>query len=302
MSCPTHHSSFGWLVLFLFFLPVYCFSASPVSVSNPMIFAREPLTLPPEYGRVIYRKNSTAADQIYIIGQAHRSALSGKNGEKTVQTQLEIFRIGEWLVKSRDVEILLPEGFFSRHRETDAVKREVAAKRTDLPSPDDASLRERLLETATFVSADTLLNSNYNLHLGQVEDEGLYREVREFLDRIGANKGDVDPNVYDRLDRFQKQRTAVMLQNIPSVTESAFQQGTSQSKSAILTIGMAHVPEILQFLQKEKIDLFSEESEVSASLKLLERNYGVTVILPKTLAEDEKVLRITRMYDLNQEH
>ncbi len=301
MACSLPPRPCGWAAQLLIFLCFFGLLTVPVFASNPASLAEDALSLPAEYGRVIYQKNSGAEDQIYIIGQAHRSGVSGINGENTVQTQLEIFRIGEWLVKKRNVGLLLPEGFFCKNSSGQAAVTVIASQRTDAPSPDDESLRERLLETNTFVNADTLLKTNYNLCLGQVEDEKLYREVAVFLRRLGDARGAVDPALYDQLDLFQKQRTAVMLQNIPTVTESVFQQGAIQSKRAIFTIGMAHVPEIVEFLQRGEVESVGGSQNGSASLALLEREFGVTVILPKTLAEDERVLRSTRMYDLATE-
>ena len=284
--------------LLLALLLLGAFVISPAFASGTASQSREFTRLPPEYGRVIYQKNSEAEDQVYIIGQAHRSGLSGGNGAKTVQSQLEIFRIGEWLVREKNVELLLPEGFFSKVPAGNAPEVPGVQRRRDAPSPDDETLRERLGETGVFVNADTLLKASYNLCLGQVEDERLYQEVAVCLRRLGEEGEQVDRAFYERLDLFQRRRTAVMLQNIPTVAESVFQQGAIGSRSAIFTIGLAHVPEIVTFLQQGEIEPFGAEQSGTAALALLERNFGVTVILPKSLAEDERLLRLTRLTDL----
>lgn len=301
MFCQNSPREGGVVACFFFLFCLLGLLAFSPSTSNSAVPTRETPRLPAEYGRIIFQKNDAAESQIYIIGQAHRSANNGKNGEETVQTQLEIFRIGEWLIKTKEVELLLPEGFF-RKIPTDSGGMAISAvQRKDVPSPDDAILRQKLVNTDTFVSADTLLKANYNLCLGQVEDERLYRKVALVMRRVGDNQGEVDPALYKRLSFFQTQRTAVMLQKIPTVTEEVFQRGAIRSKSAIFTIGVSHVSEIVGFLKKGRVDSSFVQQGGSESLELLDKDFGVTVILPKTLAEDERVLRLTRLFELTKE-
>jgi hypothetical protein len=81
--------------------------------------------------------------------------------------------------------------------------------------------------------------------------------------------------------------------------EREFQAGSIQSKNAIFIIGMAHIAEIIQFLEAESIVLTPAREELVRSapceLELLRENYGVTVILPHSLAEDQEIMRLTKL-------
>jgi hypothetical protein len=250
---------------------------------------------PSEYGRVIYQKNADSLHQIYIIGQSHRSAITGRNSQDIIQVQAEIFRIGEWLIQEKNVGMLLPEGFFQkvspdrRPASTNVIRQSVRL--------DNQTLEARLGDSQ-FVNADMLLNTSYNIPLGQVENEKLYRNIRQLLRK--ANK-ESNLSILSRIQRLQDERTAVMLQNIPDIVEEAFAEGRIDNRRAMFTIGLGHVPEIISFLQHGSVRRSGEqqpnegEKMGEASLKLLKRGYGVTVIIPRTLAENEHLLRLARL-------
>lgn len=67
------------------------------------------LDMPAEYGDIIFRINPHSPKQLYIVGISHQDPNSGANNSTTVQTQMEIFRIGEWLKANRRLDLLLPE-------------------------------------------------------------------------------------------------------------------------------------------------------------------------------------------------
>ena len=58
-----------------------------------------PIPIPDEYGTVVFQERPDLPNQIYIVGQCHRSGVTGANHELTIQAQAEIFRIGEWLIR-----------------------------------------------------------------------------------------------------------------------------------------------------------------------------------------------------------
>ncbi len=245
--------------------------------------------LPNEYGRVIYQKNQDATNQIFIIGQSHRSGLNGKNGQHTVQAQMEIYRIGEWLIRQKKVELLLPEGFFQKGVvHNDAPGRLFANYVPDTLDTD--RLRSLLQDTRQFVSADTLLSAQYPIRLGQVEDEKLYQTVSQLMRKLGNQNEELDRAYFEELNDYQRKRTAIMLQNIPFAVESVFQRGDIENKHAIFTIGMAHIADILEFLDtKTRKIAGNDDLHFSPAFDLREEGYGVTVILPKSLAENGKV-------------
>ncbi len=270
--------------------PAFCLDSAPQSAIDQ--------GLPNEYGRVIYQKNQDATNQIFIIGQSHRSGVNGKNGQHTVQAQMEIYRIGEWLIRQKEVELLLPEGFFQKNvAQNDAQGRPYANYASD--TLDRERLRSLLQDTRRFVSADTLLSAQYPIRLRQVEDEELYQKVSHLMRELGNRNKDLNRAFFEELNDYQRKRTAIMLQNIPVAVESVFQRGNIENKHAIFTIGMAHVADIIEFLHAKTGKIAANDDLVSSpAFDLLEEGYGVTVILPKSLAENGKVLRLTRLEHL----
>jgi hypothetical protein len=262
----------------------------------------EMATVPP-YGKVIFHKSGQTQKQIYILGQNHRSPLTGGNSDKTLQAQLEIYRIGEWLIRNRQVELLLPEGFFGQSAQEERTRdlRSASAGGERLPhkSIDNTALRDELGDSRTFTNAAILLKSNYGIRLSQAEDKGLYGAVADSMRQLTGEAGKTSPELLTRLSCFQERRTAAMLQKIPAVVEREFQAGSIQSKNAIFIIGMAHIAEIIQFLEAESIVLTPAREELVRSapceLELLRENYGVTVILPHSLAEDQEIMRLTKL-------
>lgn len=272
------------------FSPAFCLDSVPHSAIEQ--------GLPNEYGRIIYQKNQDATNQIFIIGQSHRSGVNGKNGPQTVQAQMEIYRIGEWLIRQKKVELLLPEGFFQKG----VVQNDAPGRPYGNYAPttlDSESLKSQLQDTRRFVSADTLLSAQYPICLGQVEDEELYQAVSHLMRKLGNQNEDLNHAFFEELNDYQRKRTAIMLRNIPFAVESVFQRGDIENKHAIFTIGIAHVADILEFFHAKTGGIAGNDDLLSSpALDLLNEGYGVTVILPRSLAEDGDVLRLTRLEQL----
>lgn len=279
------------IMLFGFAIPAFSFDAGGDFDHPDMV--------PAEYGQVIYQKNGHAENQIYIIGQAHRSGIDGGNSASTVQAQMEIYRIGEWLIRQKEVRLLLPEGFFQRrkiHKSSTPEPMHLA----ETASPDSRYLRARLEDTRKFVNADSLLHEQYPVRLAQVEDEQIYWNVSNLLRELGQQQD--EQRHFEKLEDLQKKRTFAMLQNIPSAVEKVFQRGELQRRNAIFTIGMAHLADIIDFLNLHNMS--SDEMQKGGaflSLDLMEEDYGVTVILPRSLADDERGLRLTQLRVLSAE-
>lgn len=254
-------------------------------------------TLPAEFGQVIYQKYGDRPNQIFIVGQSHRSAATGANGVNTVQAQAEIYRIGEWLIRNETVGLLLPEGYFQRRKGSAPAPAGGGAAVLDA-SLDSETLVAKLSDTSVFVNADILLKNTFNVRLQQVEDEGVYQGVREFMQSAG---GQVPQGFDMQLDYLQEIRTAAMLQNVPAAVEAEYQAGGIGQKRAMFTLGMAHLDEVIRFLDREEIQVAAPPlsppsfQDYSAVLKLLEAGYGVTVILPRSLIDDREALRMVRL-------
>jgi hypothetical protein len=243
-----------------------------------------PAGLPSELGTIVYQKNPDHPLQVFIIGNSHRSSASGKNGRQTVPAQVQTYRIAEWLILQHQVELLLPEGFFGRQERTEIIDAIVRH--------DTAALEEALADTSTFINADLLLHQNYGIALHQIEDRDLYRNARDHL-HAGLEGGYRLPASYGlELEYLQERRSAAILQKIPAVINAAYHQGQIVQPRAILTIGMAHLDEIIKFLEMERMEILAPPVGTSGfrdykeTLDLLAQGVGVTVIVPRALHFD----------------
>ncbi|MBN2429658.1 MAG: hypothetical protein JXK94_15090 [Deltaproteobacteria bacterium] len=259
----------------LLLLPV---EAAPALNSWPHSMASS--ALPMDFGEIVYRRNADSPLQLYIVANSHRSALSGANGSQTVQAQLETFKIGEWLIRQQQVDLILPEGFFG--------SRDVA----DLaPAPlfDQKILRDRLSDTSVFVNAEQLLHEYYGVPLQQVEDRELYLQAKDFLS-AGLESGALYlPSFSNQLEYLQKRRSAAILQRVPRILGAELREGRVAAPRAMLTIGLSHMDEIITFLERGEVriaapsNIDSADPVFSLELELLKKNVGVTVIIPRTL-------------------
>jgi len=237
--------------------------------------------LPETLGQIVYQTQGAAASRIYIIANAHRSALSGVNNPVAVQAQLETYRIGEWLISRREVDLLLPEGFLGRLEDS-------AAAGAAAPL-DNLALRASLEDTAQFVNAELLLHRNYGIKMEQIEDRSLYSRARERL-RASFGSGSSRSGIpLGELSYLQKLRTAAILQNIPAAIDDAYRQGRISAPNAMLTIGMSHLADIVAFLEAGAIRIASLHTGQEdfpgqdSELNLLKQKVGVTVIVPRSL-------------------
>ena len=164
-------------------------------------------------------------------------------------------------------------------------------------------LEERLSDNKTYVNAEMLLNEYHPLRIRQVEDKGLYDAVRDgLLKLVNCREG---PSHYaimkSELDYLQERRTAAMLQKVPEIIEAEFRQGNIKSKKAIFTIGMSHLHNIIRYQNEKRIKIYAPltasngSEDYLAELNLLKENFGVSIILPRTLLNDQKILRINRL-------
>jgi hypothetical protein len=261
-------------------------------------------TFPTQYGEIIHQWNKESPNQLYIIGIGHRDTLTRANGDNTSRVQAEVYKIGEWLIHHQEVGLLLPEGFFkSPAMKSDLPAIKTSEKEITCPEPTDMlTLEQRLADTRTFINAEMLLKAHHPVKTAQVEDPVLYMEVRDGLLRLVNHSGPLcDPLLVSELEYLQEKRTAAMLQNIPEVIDREFRQGTVRHRNAIFTIGMAHLRDIIRYIDERRVTIHSPTSapgggkEYSADLKLQEGEFGISVILPRTLANDQKVLEMNRL-------
>jgi hypothetical protein len=100
------------------------------------------------------------------------------------------------------------------------------------------------------------------------------------------------------LDYLQEKRTAGLLQRIPGIVDEEFQKGNIKAKKAVFTIGMAHIHKIIEYLNERRIKIGSplspsnRKEDDTAELNLLKENFGVCIVIPRTLADDQKSLEM----------
>lgn len=261
---------------------------------------------PGEYGEVIYRSTEESPTQLFIIGMSHRDSLTRLNGSKTSRVQAEVYKIGDWLIHDQGVELLLPEGFFSKNparvqEEKVKTEGEKGSKCADLSEM--RAIEERLSDNKSFVNAEMLLNESHPLKIMQVEDEKFYEAVRGSILKLvncGNNSRDYLA-VKSELDYLQEKRTAAMLQRIPGVIDEEFRQGTIKTRRALFTIGMSHLSKIIEYLNERRIRIYSpligsnKSEDYIADVNLLKENFGISIIIPKTLASDQKILEMNKL-------
>lgn len=269
----------------------------PVPASAEIAPAAGFAELPPEYGKVIYRINENSPKQLYIIGISHRDPQSGRNGTTTIQAQADIFRIGEWLHQNRELQLLLPEGYF-----TAAETCPPALVHGPSDQLDSSLLKEKLADESRFVNAEMLLRENCRLRVSQVEERSIYDAVFDSLRNLKTEGTQSSPQErLAQLQYLQEVRTAVLLQKIPAIVDRELSSGTIDNQSAMFTIGLNHLQDIVRFFQNNSIEIKSpaaarvQPANYTAELNLLKTGFGVTVIIPRTLAEDARLLQMTKL-------
>jgi hypothetical protein len=294
---PCHAPLIGWLTILFLGILLSPFSAVTQAFNSSAPGVKE---LPQEYGEIIYQFNPKSSKQIYIIGISHRDTLTRTNGQNTARVQAEIYKTGEWLIENEKLEVLLPEGFFKKSPGLKNLMVKAAHSKTAPPGMDMNALIQKLSDDQVYVNAEMLLRMNYSIDLQQVEDKRLYEEVGKGISQL-VNCQDYKAflSLKSKLDYLQSLRTAFMLQRIPQVIEDEFQGGNIQRRKAVFTIGLNHISDVLRALQEGKISIPGASFSAGAcpgytsELNLVKENFGVTVILPRTLADDPGVLKAT---------
>jgi hypothetical protein len=259
-----------------------------------------------QFGEIIYQHNKKSPSQVYIIGMSHRDSLTRRNGNQTSRVQAEVYKIGEWLVRNRALELLLPEGYFSG--ENGKIENEslsvAPGKKNDCPAPIDLSTLEKILsDDQSFVNAEMLLRDNYpSLKIHQVEDLALYETARSKITELIEQKDSCDYLLLrSEIDYLQERRTAAILQRIPEIVNDESRRGNIRDRKAILTIGMFHIHGMIKYFDENRITIRAPLSDSNhhedyvSKVNLLEDDFGISVIIPRTLADDQKILKLNKL-------
>lgn len=289
--CPVGQLLSFSLFIFFSFLTLFQGNSHSAEV--------EPCVLPKDYGKVVCRFNDKSANQLYVIGIAHRDSLTRSNGSLTPRVQAEVYKIGEWLIQNQKVELLLPEGFFTVYPKNRA---EGIVRNGSLPAaPREGNmelLEQRFSDDRHFVNAEMLLKEDFPLLLRQVEDKDLYQAVSDNIRLLAASKGSMEKNfqIRSELDYHQKKRVGTMLQRIPGIVNKEFRERHIDNKKALFTIGLSHIADIIRYLEERKITVLSplftavKYEDYIDELNLAKEDFGISVIIPKTLVSDHEVM------------
>src|SRR4030043_519625 len=106
-------SLFLSVVVLSFFLTLPFSIGDKIVGSSELNLVTDPSTVLSRYGEIIYQYNEKSPQQLYVSGMSHRDSLTRRNGSQTSRVQAEIYKIGEWLIHNRELELLLPEGYFA---------------------------------------------------------------------------------------------------------------------------------------------------------------------------------------------
>jgi hypothetical protein len=255
-------------------------------------------SLPPAYGKIIYSYNENSPRKLYIIGISHRDSKNCLNGSNTAKTQLEVYRIGEWLKQNRQLDILLPEGFFAASETTNNSR---AARENS--SLDNNALENQLADNSRYVNAEMLLMERFQIPASQIEDRHLYDAVLNRMLKLEDSAADHDSCLVlqAEISYLQEKRTAAILQKIPSAIEEKLRNGDIHRENAMFTIGLNHIGTIIDYLEKNKIQIqppsssSATQKEYTADLNLLKEGFGIIVIIPNTLVHDQEALKTTKL-------
>ncbi len=283
----------------------------PFLLGIPPSTAEPSLKVPSQYGEIIYRSNPESPNQVFIIGLSHRDSLTCINGDITSRVQAEVFKIGDWLIHNQGLQLLLPEGFFKSSSAKIEKKNASAADTASTCAPYDMkTLEKRLSDNKVYINAEMILKETHPITLRQIEDKSLYDAVRANILKLVSSQGPACDYslVNSELEYLQEMRTAAMLQKIPEIVDDEVQQGDIRSRKAIFTVGLYHVHEIIQFLNENKIAIHAPKpasyaaGDYAAELNLSKANFGVCVILPRTLAEDRKILEVNKLTEIVKQY
>jgi hypothetical protein len=293
------------LVLF-FPLVLPLFVGDEVVESSELNLVTDPSAVLSRYGEIIYQYNRKNPQQLFVVGMSHRDSLTRRNGGQTSRVQAEVYKIGEWLIHNKELDLLLPEGYFAK-KDGKVKDRNLAVafeREGQCAVPFDMDVLEAILsDNRTFVNAEMLLRDNHpSLRIRQVEDWDLYEAVGKRITELISQKNSCDYLLQkSELDYLQERRAAAMLQRIPDIINDEFRRGNIRDRRAFLTIGMSHIQGIIKYFDDNKITVrapFSDSNhheDYVAELNLLKENFGISVIIPRTLAHDQEILKLNKL-------
>lgn len=256
-----------------------------------------------KYGSVIYKKNSSAKKQIYIVGQRHSPAFNLNYMDNSIaRAQLEIYRIIENLINSKKIEFLLVEGYNSEKDyygllTFDFVKGNLSNDDIKkLKKLDDNSLEKIMLDPSPKgMNAGRLLKLNFpNLDIQGIENQNIYDLSLDLINSFRNEEYlEKKEQLFNIISYLNALRSAHSLIIAASKIEKETELKRIKKEDAVIIIGSDHLKEIVSFLEQNKIKIYPKEmrledkiinsSGIDERLYLDERGYGITVIKPKSI-------------------
>mgnify|MGYP001585403256 CR=1 FL=1 len=258
-----------------------------------------------KYGEVVYQRDLHLPNHLYIVGQRHRiDHLKDAFGEelfktlkrestvikKTPLAQVEIYRIIEFLIKNKDLGLILQEGAFSED-DYSSLLRELKESFGEerirkLKKIDDKNL-EKVLGFEDFpFTGSQLVSLSYNIGIQGPESKQTYEFIIEITKKFIGRDATLIRRINDYMNEL---RSAAVLANSPVVIEREHKLGRIKNRKAAIVIGNHHLDELIRFIDGDRIFIEGAPEanldKVEGKLNLREKGYGVTVIRPKSLLE-----------------
>ena len=192
------------------------------------------------YGEVIYSTGADLPNQVYIIAQVHTDPF-GRIHPIVPKVQLEIFRIGQFLAKYRNVYLILPEG---RYNEVDYYAKilklkdnfgddycEMQRRVTSHDQPLLKYIEKNIKKDPHMFDASTLISVEPNMVLQGAESR-VCHEVA--LDSAMKHR----PIAFDYFDML---REINLLLNIPKVSLREYELGRIPNMNSMAIFGLNHI-------------------------------------------------------------
>jgi len=256
------------------------------------------------YGQVIYEKNPGLEKRLYIFGQEHR--FGGINSSDTTSlVQRDMYRLGEYLVKKKEVRIFVAEGInynpFSReesvHKELVRmqIEREFSSGIVQkLDSMTDVQIHNILKSNFNSSSAPVLLSLAYEttphkLILRGGDDKFFYDIAGFYIEKLifGTEQKERD-KVMQGLNYTSEARSAKMLQYAAKIVEEEQVSRKDLRPQACVSIGLAHIDEMIEFIEKDTaiIPAVDRMPSLDIPLNLTKTGFGVTIVKPNSLLDN----------------
>jgi hypothetical protein len=212
---------------------------------------------------------------------------------------MEVYRLGEQLIAHHGVQLVLGEGYLAdtdsypiiRFMRTYADPRVTITKTADDSTLESIMDKVATLDTSSTMNMDAvnLLAVNYPTldiqGLSTVEDTEMKRRI------LQEQKRGMPVDVVLRyLDFAGEMISGRMLLNAPKVIGRERKLMRIRNRNAMMTIGGAHFDELIEFVRGNDVrisDLVHNgttlEKGATYPLTLDENNYGVTIIVPRSM-------------------